>query len=201
MNTNELINEMVGVDFRRRTKSAITLTNLLYHGDTEIAEETNTITLNKPSIEIERHGKFIQIEICFVSSMDMDLRALWNNIEYYGRQCNDMAQDISSGETIPMCSLTIVPLSLEGKYHATALNPVFWALTSKKIGQNANIVRLLYNIDDLNFFENDTINVEDIEEQAKEEIIAENREKAMEQRAMEQRQMEMSDEVDGFGQQ
>jgi hypothetical protein len=201
MNTNELISKITGVDERRRTKSSITLTNLMFHTDTEMAEELNTITLNKPSIEIERHGNFVQLEICFVSSMDQDLRALWNNFEYYGRQYNDMTSDIANGDKVPICSLTIVPIALEGQYHATALNPVFWALTSKKIGQNSNIIRLLYNLDDINFYQDEGIDMEDIKDQAKKEVMAENREKAAENRAAELRRMEMSNEVDGFDQQ
>ena len=181
MNIKQVLTDMCGLDDRRMTKSAITLENGIFNIKTNETEIVNDITLNKPSIEIETHIDLVQIDICFVSSMDNDLKILWNNVELYGKNMNDLDEEIRAKKLVPISSLTIVPSKYKGEYFAVATNPVYWALTSKKMGQNANVIRLLYRVNDLKFYKNDEINVDAIQQEARAEIIAENREKAYNQ--------------------
>lgn len=178
MDVKEILNEIIGLDAQRRTKSAITLENNIYHFDNGKVDSISSISLNKPSIEIERHGDFLQVDICFVSSMDNDLKILWNNVELYGKNMNDLDKEIRSKQALPLCTLTIVPTKLEGKYFVAGENPIFWALTSKKMGQNANVIRLLYKVNNFKFYQNDDANMDQIKQEVKDEIIYENRQKA-----------------------
>ena len=182
MNVNEILNDMCGLDQRRMTKSALTLENGIFNFTKKETEVINSITLNKPAIEIEKHGDLIQIDICFVSSMDNDLKILWNNVELYGKNMNDLDADIRSKKLAPISSLTIVPTKYNGQYFAVGTNPIFWALTSKKMGQNANVVRLLYKVEDFKFYQNDDIDIEALKADVRQEIIYENRQKASAER-------------------
>lgn len=140
-----------------------------------------SVTLQKPVINVERHGVFIQLDYTFISALDTDLKLMWNALELYGKTSNDINVDTEKTGLFTSAGITMVPTQYSGKYFCTAINPIFWSLTANEIGSNANTIRILFNIEDFEVFENLNIDVEKIKKEVKEEIAYEARQMAMQE--------------------
>lgn len=116
----------------------------------------------KPVLDMQKHGKFIQIDLEYPTSSDIDLKIMWNMLEKYGQELDEVNED---SESIPMSALTIVPLVYEGCYYMIAINPIFWTLQPSQPGKEATVIRLLYEEENLNFYEasEEDIDIEGIE--------------------------------------
>lgn len=116
----------------------------------------------KPVLNIQKHGKFIQIDLEYPATSDTDLKIMWNMLEKYGRELDEVDDD---SESIPMSVLTMVPLVYEGCYYMIAINPIFWALQPSQPGKDATVIRLLYEEENLNFYEasEEDIDIESVE--------------------------------------
>lgn len=136
-------------------------------------QETKTLAsaaLQKPVITVEKHGEYVQLDFEFISALDSDLKLFWNTLEMYGKTSNDVNTDTTKTGLVATSSITMLPTTLEGKYFAIAVNPIFWALTSKDVGVNANIIRIMVSADNFNIYENINVDTNAIERAVDDEI-------------------------------
>lgn len=144
----------------------------------------------RPVLDLQKHGKFIQIDLEFPALSDIDLKIMWNMFEKYGRELDEVDDN---SESIPVSALTIVPLVYEGGYYMIAINPIFWTLQPSQPGKEATVIRLLYEEENLNFYEasEEDINIEDIEADVDRTILEqENYEQEIMEREREQAEYE-----------
>ena len=147
-------------------------------------ENNNTVIASadmyKPIVEIQRNGRFLNIDLKFSSAFDNDIKVLWNLITLYSTNANDLTNynDESSLSTKePSLALIIAPTELLPVY-ITAINPLLWALTSEKPGINPNIIRLVYDADLVICYEDTETARQDAVREAKEEEKSQNRNNA-----------------------
>lgn len=151
------------------------------------AKPIASIALQKPLISVERHGTYIQIEYKFISALDNDLKLMWNTLELYGKTSNDINIAAEFTGLFASCGITMIPMYFDGQYFCSAVNPLFWALTAEEVGKNANVIRLIVNMEDFQIFENLDIDTEKLKREVRQELAYEARMNAeMMQRAQAQ---------------
>lgn len=189
--TEEFLQRLQEKTVNGLTNTSIAIDCNIINMKTGEAKALASIALQKPLVEVERHGVHIQIEFKFISALDNDLKLMWNTLELYGKTSNDI--NIATAETgmFAACAITMIPMHFDGRYFCTAINPIFWALTADEVGKNANVIRLIVNMEDFQILENLNIDVEEIKREARAEIAYEARTNAeLMQRAQEQNKEE-----------
>lgn len=134
-----------------------------------------SVTLQKPTISIERHGNYIQLDFNFISALDNDLKMFWTALELYGKTVSDVNTIAAETGIVATGSITLVPTQFNGKYFAVAVNPIFWALTCSEIGESANVIRVLVDADSFEIYENKEIDMAALEKEVNNEISYKNR--------------------------
>lgn len=144
-----------------------------------------SVAFKKPIIRVERHYEFIQLEFSFISALDTDLKLMWNAIELYGKTADDINSKVEETMSFASCGITMMPACYNGEYYCTAVNPLFWSLTSTEVGEAANTIRILFDAEDLKIFKNLNMDLEAEEKKIKEEIAYQARMNAMHQESIE----------------
>lgn len=120
--------------------STISSSFMTYKGNKENLKDENCYKqisvrhLRNAEFYMEVHGEFIQIDFKFKSAIDPELRALWTQLENYGKCLNDMNDASNPNEEIPMLVFNIVPNDLADGQYLSFLNPFFWVLQPDKLG-------------------------------------------------------------------
>lgn len=171
---NEILDSITGKQPNSNLTKASTTVNVGTY--IEKTQENKTImeqTIVKPIIEIERHGEYIICDLKFISAYDADLREIYNLIEMYGNNINNtVLEDYAIGEArIPTFVLMLT--AINGIDNCITLSaPIFWALTSDKPGATPNMIRFLFHVDDVMFYEGTVeINQKEIEKEIKEQRL------------------------------
>ena len=161
MDVREIVKKINGKDEKNKANAAITLQSVMVHVDGNV-KETGVTTCHKPEIVIEKRGKYVQVDLKFMSALDEDLKKLWGMLEVYGNKVTEVTKQ---SVEIPVTSLTMVPLERECKYYAVASNPIFWTLQPQKPGYEANMIRLLFENVNLKFYETEYVDLHKIDEE------------------------------------
>lgn len=163
-NVNQIIASACGNDSNGLPNSAITLSTQLYNlvDTTQKPIIEGEHPAHKPTVYMQNHGEFMQIDLVFPNHMDIDLQVMWRMMEIYGTKLNQINDESTH---IPMSLLTICPLADQGTYYIVAHNPIFWVLQPVNPGDQATVIRLLYEADTFNVYEagDDDIRIEEIE--------------------------------------
>ena len=142
---------------------------------TQDAKPITSVALQKPVVSVERHGLYVQVDFKFISALDNDLRLMWNTLELYGKTSNDININTEQTGLLAVCGITMIPMFYDGQYFCSAVNPLFWALTAEEVGKNANVIRVLFNAEDFQIFENLDIDTDQLKKEVRQEIAYENR--------------------------
>lgn len=170
---NEIVNASCGINAQNKPKAAFALECSMWPVDVD--ENSNVTPRNiatrssyKPIIEIEKHNEFIQIDLIFQSCLDGDLKLIWNLLEKYGDLLNEVSDE---SVEVPTLISTITPVIYDGQYYIMCMSPLFWTLQPQKPGGQSNVIRLLFLEEDLNVFETDEINIDDIDNEIERDTI------------------------------
>jgi len=141
----------------------LTFLTEVWNLENQTAKELNAKHLFKQEIEIQRHGKYIQVDVIFLSELDADLKITWNLLENYGSMLSKLTGD---EEDIIITSLTIIPEKYDGDFYIVGRAPAFWALQSNKPGKQNNIIRIIFEVGDFLFYEAVNIDFATVEAEA-----------------------------------
>lgn len=145
---------------------------------TNETKQITSTTMQKPVISVQRHNEFVQIDFKFISSLDNDLKMLWNTLELYGKEIDSLNVEESTVPRLASGTITLVPTQFDGKYFAVIGDPIFWSLTCPDIGESANVIRVLVDAEHFQIFENKGIDMEALEKEIDSEIAYQARQEA-----------------------
>lgn len=176
MEVRDMINSVCGkIENSNLPKGDIMFENSVYIPAEDRNSVLSTDAFYKPIIEIERHGSYITLDLKFISAFDNDIKIIWNALNVYGSNANDVSFEKNEDNDdlrIPVFTFIIQPHEGKADYLTLSM-PIMWALTSDKPGVNPHIIRVLFSVDDLYVFENDSnIRAEAMAEIKQEEAVA-----------------------------
>jgi len=167
MDITQIIQSINGADDQKKAKAAFTILNELYDMTTGDLKKTGSISLCKPKFKIERHGRFVQVDMTFMSYLDTDLTHIMLLLNQFG---NNLETYSDSENIRPVFTMAIVPLAYEGKAYVQAMNPIIWTKTSENAtGNTLNTIRILFESIDFNAFENPQADVNELKEEIEKE--------------------------------
>lgn len=104
-------------------------------------KEIQTMTMDKPIVNIFKNAGFVHVYLDFGSRNDMDLRAMWSLLVEFSRPANSVSylpEELESGyyETpegpqmvfFPVLDLAISPIGSEDSFMLLGYNPAFFTL-------------------------------------------------------------------------
>lgn len=169
MTTKELILAASGEGEHGRTKAAIGMFWEIWGADGSVKSKEE-ISLEKPVLNIFRHGGYVQVDLKFKTKNDIDLRMLWSMLEKF---CNASNSVEDEAEEIPALTLSIYPLEFDGEYYMLAINPIFHTLQPNGPAGDPTVIRLVYAEEDFLFYEMDKDSAENMAADVKKEIDGE----------------------------
>ena len=185
MDLNELFKNASGIDEENKPKSSIAITSMIMDGSSDDdVEETFSYGSAAPVVNIENHSGYIQIDLKFGYHLDESLRIIWSALEQFGENLSNNKEDEFN---IPVLSITIVPLALDGKQSISAFNPIMWTLQPESpLYEKSNVIRILFEEDSVYQVENEDISLQQVVSEIKtEESTAAYLEAVAEQKAKE----------------
>lgn len=150
INLTDFLEEISGVDEKKQSKVGINFNHYIYYGkptEEEASQENRyeeilTKSSFKPSVNFMRLGEFLIIDLIYVSSMDPEIRILFDQLELYGKNCAKYYED---EEIFPMFGLNINPYQYAQKYYIQAFAPRYWTrLPSQSLKTESNMIRILF---------------------------------------------------------
>lgn len=169
MNTKELIMAASGPDKDGRTKSAIGVFREIWGADGSVTP-VEDMSMDKPVVNIFRHGGYVQVDLKFGSKMDVDLRMLWSMLEKFCEAANSVEDE---AESIPALTLSILPHQFEGEYYMLGVNPIFHTLQPDSPSEEPTVIRMIFDEQDFLFYEMDKDAAADMESEIKKELQVE----------------------------
>lgn len=166
MQIKEIVEMINGKDEKGKAKSAITLTSTMIHID-KTMRDTGTISCHHPIVTLKRRGKYVEIDLTFLSSLDNDLKMLWGMLESHGKKVELIS---SESVEIPVISLTVVPIEAECQYYAVASNPIFWTIQPEQPGYEAKVLRLVFENVNVQFYKTKGLDMEMIDDEVEREV-------------------------------
>lgn len=151
-----------------RTKSSIGLFSEIWGADGS-KRTIYEIDLDKPVINISKHGDFVTIDLAFGTHLDADYRQCYHLLENFFAAENS---EEDNAEEIPMLVLSIVPHEYNGLYYCLAFNPIMWTIApSAPSEEYADTIRLVYASDDFTCYKSEEEpDLETIKAEAQEEV-------------------------------
>lgn len=154
LSIEDMLGACIGANDDGTPKCALTLVNQRYYVEDVEKEplEDAAYPCHNSIVSIQSRGEYVNVSLEFPSSKDIDFRALWEQVQLYGRDMDNVSDD---DETIPALMLVVTPTLYKGKYYIVFANPIFWCIQPDKPDGELKCLSLLYELDDMNFFEND----------------------------------------------
>ncbi len=151
-----LINDCNGVDGEGESKSIVSLSIERWDVQNEKITPLNNYTSMKASVEMfSVKEKYMMVDLHFLNSKITDLRMLWKLAE---KRIDDIPEN---GKIITVKRLTITPKNFKG-YYMDLVVPIFWTLQPMEINGEINTIRFLFDLEDVNFYYSDEIDVDKI---------------------------------------
>ncbi len=131
---------------------------------TEDRELSRIITLY-PEITIEGGGQYSQLVLTFENNRFPDMNRIWQILESYGKESAEYRENI---DDYPMLQLTILPLTLDGRYGFVMSSPIMWFLTpADPAEEQPRQIRMLIEPGGLQFVQDESYSVEKILEESR----------------------------------
>lgn len=189
MDLNDIINETIGLDADNNAKAYVS-----------VAYKVLCITKNEVTTRMEHSSERAQVNIeacanatnilmCFSAPGDSDMRIFWRTLQF----CADAAAAESSEDVLHFVVVTIIPKKFEGHYYICATNPLLYAAQAPAPNEKANVISLFFDDEDVEFFESDEIDIDEIDGEIEREFAEAQRleqmaeEKRLEKEANEER--------------
>lgn len=138
-----------GTDEQKMAKSVMGLNWENWHTDGKDPETVDEYVPETPTIKLFKHAGYLQVDLCFGSRFNPELTTAWNFLE---RFC-DSANSIDENDTAVSVLITsIVPVETEGKAYALCSNPIFHTLQPEQVGQEATVIRLVFDEEDCQLY-------------------------------------------------
>jgi len=168
MEIHEIIQEVNGKTLDNMPKGSFSLLIDMWNTNNDNMKTVRDVALCKPELQIQRHGKYVQVDIIFRSAMDRDLETLWKAMEHYGDLLDKVEE---TSDTIPVATLTITSIEWEGYFHIVGVAPVLWTLQPQKPGLPASVLRIIYNDTDFIFYEDENLDLTKVRSEAEREVM------------------------------
>ena len=135
----------------------------------EDRELSRIITLY-PEIAIEGGGQYSQLVLTFENNRFPDMNRIWQILESYGKECAEYRENI---DDYPMLQITILPLTLDGRYGFVMSSPIMWFLTpADPAEETPRQIRMLIEPGGLQFVQDESYSVEKILEESRKMMAA-----------------------------
>lgn len=138
----DLIQYISGSDENGMSKCTTSVQLLRENEEGKVINIEDEFISYKPIIQISNQvGGHILVDLIFDSCEDMDLHIIYsylNRFFHYTESTNDEETDF------PLIYFAFFPNSLEGKYWALGLNPIFYSLTPDDARGEPRIIRLAF---------------------------------------------------------
>ena len=158
-----ILDQCQGVDEDNRPKATVAVSLTMEN----VLEDTSRVVVQSACatapVTINSRHRFIEVDMTFASPTANELKLIYSHLERYGDLLNKQEPD---DDEIPSFKFYIVPVSSLGSCFISAVEPVFWALTSNKPGEVPNQVRILFDAEYVDFYETDEVDLEDIDAEA-----------------------------------
>lgn len=124
-----------------------------------------------PEIKTEKAGGYTTLILQFQSKDDPDLTRIWSILSEYGENVAELSSEMSE---IPVLDITVVPMSLGGKFGLVATDPVFWTLQpSVPFETDCTQIRILFQPESVLFLRDDSFETDEVIAKVKSELASE----------------------------
>lgn len=143
----DFIQEASGMDINGESKCIVSVRHQRCDADGVLTEVEEEFISEKPVVQIFKQSgglacdAFVCVDFIFRSVEDRDLKIIYAYLDRFFSASNSVSDD---GSDFPLFSLTITPHSLEGKFFALGLNPIFYALTPEDSTGEPRIIRMVF---------------------------------------------------------
>lgn len=149
--TKTVIKDVCGIRNDGNSKGSMSMQFYIGNSKTsEIKKTVDTVLTLEPFYKIERHGKYVQVDVLFRDHLHEDMKKIWECLENYGKTMEEMHDDPFQ---FPMVTLCMVPIESPNNYYIRLFRPLFWSLQPQFPGGECNMVRLIFDMNDFAIIE------------------------------------------------
>lgn len=168
INEKEILKNTIGKNELGETNSSICMELYLMESLDDESRSISSSAVCGPIVEIESRNEFVQIDLIFDNSKNIELRKMWFSLENFGKE---IAKDRESTDlAVPYLNLTILPLKYDGKYFWLCLNPIMWTLQPEVPGGEPNVLRILFYSHEINLMSTNVIQSEEVDKELEREL-------------------------------
>ena len=148
----DIKNAACGENENGKAKCVVSVGAHIYNTENSSEKPKTIAEVNSldPIVEIRSHGEFAWVDLKFSNENSLHLSQIFSCLERY---LAETGNDVEGRETAAFISL--IPVSMGGRYYINCLNPIFWALLPDTIGGSLRNLRITFYADDVLFNESD----------------------------------------------
>lgn len=173
----EIINAINGRTDEGLPKCAVSIDKYVYDISAKEPVLVSSRRLTDVCISLGKIPSFdrccIQLDFTFPNAGNYEMSALWEILQEYGTQ---LANITGESKEVPQIYFTIIPLQFECKYYVLCSLPLFWGLAVENIGDEAKTIRLVFDAENVQIYETNSIDYEKIVSIVNQEVLDEERE-------------------------
>ena len=159
-----ILEQCQGVDEDNKPKATIAISLTLENPETEKQKVLAEAAFCSAPLEINGRHRFVEVVLTYKSPSAQEMKVLWAHLQKYGELVNKV--DYMNAVEIPSFKMYIVPFSTLGTSFMSAVEPVSWTLCSSKPETLPDQLRILFDSDDVDFYETDEIDLEAVDAEA-----------------------------------
>lgn len=202
MNINDVYEEMIGRNDDGTTKSIVSVAHNFYKANEQSVDTHNDYSSDAAEVSVIQTDSLTQIKLKFDHTSFNDLRIMWNIIQ----NCiNEIDQaPLEDEDDFHFIAVTFIPKAFNGTQFVTASNPLFVNAVASNPNDEADSICMVFNSDNVVFYETDEIDYAEIESEVDREISEEERlemiteEKRREKEELEERRNRLVNERRNF---
>ena len=137
---------------------AVAKGNMTVSVQVRIGKEEQGRATDNIKVRIERHTDFIQFDVVPAHEDNaLPLAFIWQSLEKYGaayeEEMKNGGPNLNNNELPAEFSLVIIPDDFQSRICIVAVAPSVWALTAAALNRPADIVRILFQPENINIIE------------------------------------------------
>ena len=166
MELKDIINETIGLDSENNAKAYVSLAyKVLRISNNEVITKMEHAS-ERAQVNIEAIPCATNILISFSTPGDSDMRIFWHAIQL----CQDAAAAELSEDEFHFIAVTIVPKKFNGSHYICATSPLLYSVQAPAPNEKANVISLIFDDEDIEFFETDEIDIDEIDGEVEREF-------------------------------
>lgn len=188
---NDLMNSICGIDENNKPKAMIGFSHEVWKvEDSSYSHPISTYSIQKPSIEMFIMAeKYLMVDMRFEYDIDIDLKQLWKKLSEYEDKKDE----------IYVKRFVFIPNEYKG-YYMDCTFPIFYALQPTQPGGKNNTIRVLFELENVNIYYSDELDMnqieKDVEQQIKQENELEEKRQAEKQKQIEIIENQINENID-----